>query len=69
MREAEGYRVQLARLSERFPNKEALSIKECCELLSLHRTTICEDTTFPKKKVGGTYRVPMVKLAQWMCKT
>ena len=70
-REMEGYREQLVRLSERFPNREAISIKECCETLPLNRRTILSDETFPVKRVSGKatgkYIIPLVALARWMC--
>lgn len=70
-REMEGYHEQLVRLSERFPGREAISIKECCEALPLDRRTILADKTFPAKRVNGRssrkYIIPLVALARWMC--
>ena len=70
-REMEGYHEQLVRLSGRFPNREAISIKECCEVLPLDRRTIMEDKTFPAKRVSGKatgkYIIPLAPLARWLC--
>lgn len=73
-REKEGFREQLARLDELFPEKEILSMNEVCKMLRADRHTLLRDRTFPVKKVGGTpgkefngrYLVPKVGLARWM---
>lgn len=70
-REMEGYHEQLVRLSERFPDREAISIKECCDALPLDRRTILADKTFPAKRVSdkatGKYIIPLAPLARWLC--
>lgn len=70
MREPDGYRQQLEHLAERYPGKEALTIKEVCSLLGCHRQTLLADKTFPAKRIGnkGKYYIPVVGLARWMVK-
>ena len=66
-REKEGFREQLARLDEKFPGRECISLKESCTLLDCYRTTLLEDKTFPRKKMGSKYAIPLVSLARWLC--
>lgn len=66
-REKEGYREQLARLDEKFPGREVLTLAEAQALLGdVYRTTILGDETFPVKKLSGKWIVPMVALARWL---
>lgn len=69
MREPEGYRQQLARLSESYPNREVLTLAEVCNMFSCHRQTLLADKNFPAKRIGnkGKYYIPVVGLARWMC--
>lgn len=73
-REREGFREQLARLDERYPGREMLTIDEAAELVDIGRRFITEIDGFPLLRVGctkkgsrGKYRVPKVGLARWMC--
>lgn len=66
-REKEGFREQLESLVSRFPGKEAVSLETCCELLDTDRRILLNDKTFPAKKVGGKYLIPLVGLARWLC--
>lgn len=68
MREPEGYRQQLELLTEIFPNRAALKITECAFVLNLDRRTLLADRSFPAKKVGSKYSVPITELARWMVK-
>jgi len=65
-REKEGFRDQLAVLRERFPDVEAIDIKTCESILTCDRRTLFNDKTFPAKKVGGKFVVPIVGLARWL---
>lgn len=65
-REKADYRDNLAILSEMFPNRLALDIKETCELIGCHRETLMLDKTFPKQKINGKYLVPIVALSKWL---
>lgn len=72
-REKEGFRDQLVRLDELFPDRETLTLDEVSELLGVYRKTLLNDKTFPAKKVGvtksitgGKYIIPKVSLARWM---
>lgn len=66
-REKEGFREQLQSLMERFPGKEAVGLEACCEMLDTDRRVLLKDKTFPAKKVGGKYMIPLVGLARWLC--
>ena len=69
-REKEGFREQLQQLQERFPEREAIDLKEVAPLLGVCTRTLKENKTFPAKKLGGKtgpYIVPLVGLARWMC--
>ena len=67
-REKEVFREQLARLSERYPGREMISLADACQVTGLYRRTLLKDKTFPRKKLGQVYRIPLVDLARWMCK-
>lgn len=71
MREPDGYREQLARLAERFPGKEVLTMQEACTIMGCQPRTILADRTFPAKRIGnkGKYYIPVVGLARWMMTT
>lgn len=69
-REKEGFREQLEQLRERFPEREAINIKEAAQIIGVCDRTLKEDKSFPAKKLGGKtgpYIVPLVGLARWMC--
>lgn len=68
MREPNGYREQLERLTELFPGKEVLSIQEVCKIFRCNRRKLLADKTFPVKRIGnkGKYYIPVVGLARWM---
>ena len=68
MREPEGYRQQLELLTDIFPHRAALKIAECEAALNLDRRTLLADRSFPAKKVGNKYSVPITELARWMIK-
>jgi hypothetical protein len=71
MREPDGYREQLEHLTERFPGREVLTIKEVSNLMGCQARTLLADKTFPTKRIGnkGKHYIPIVKLAWWMAKT
>lgn len=66
-REKEGFREQLARLSEKYPGREMISIQEASEVTGYHRRTLLKDKSFPRKMIGNKYSIPLVQLARWMC--
>lgn len=70
MREKENFRDQLARLSDRYPERETIGLKEASDLLGVSRQTLMLDKTFPAKKPGGAKNakiiIPLVALARWM---
>lgn len=66
MREKEDFRENLARLYERFPGREAITIPEAAPLFNAKPERLRNDKNFPKKKLLGRYVVPLVGLARWM---
>lgn len=68
MREPDGYREQLKRLTELFPGKEVLTIQEVCKMFHCNRRKLLADKTFPVKQINGQgkYYIPIVGLARWM---
>lgn len=66
-REKEGFRELYGALIERFPGREAITMKEAADVLSVSLDVIAESRDFPKKKIGRRVIVPLVKLALWMC--
>ena len=65
-REKEGFREQLARLTEKFPDREMITLPEACEVTGCYRQTLLRDKSFPRKKMGAVYRIPLVQLARWL---
>lgn len=65
-REKECFRDQLQRLDEKYPGQEVLDLKDACDLLRTDRKTLLCDQSFPAKKVGGKYIIPLVALARWL---
>ena len=65
-REREDFRDQLQSLREQFVGQEVLTLDQSCELLGLDRDALIHDKTFPSKKVGKRYIIPIVPLARWM---
>ena len=45
-----------------------ISLADACQVTGLYRRTLLKDKTFPRKKLGQVYRIPLVDLARWMCK-
>ncbi len=65
-REREDFRDQLQSLREQFSGQEVLTLDQSCALLGLDRDALLHDKTFPSKKVGKRYIIPIVPLARWM---
>lgn len=65
-REIEGYRDNLARLAERFPEREAISISEAAQIIGVDYRVLSADRSFPARKVGRRTIVPIAGLARWM---
>lgn len=64
--EKENYREHLARLSERFPGRETITIPETAALLGRCTRTVREDKSLPKVRLNREYLVPLVGLARWL---
>ena len=65
-REREDFRDQLQALRERYEGQEVLTMDQSCKLLGLDRDALINDKSFPAKKVGKKYIIPIVPLARWM---
>ena len=72
--ELPGYRENIERLDKLFPNKAAITIPECAEVLGINIKTAYELThkgrknPIPTQLIGTKRRiVPIVGLARWMC--
>ena len=69
--EKEGYRENLAFLTELFPGRAVLCVKEAATVLGVSQKTLYEQSrrvcnSFPVKKIGGKVVVPITALASWM---
>ena len=65
-REREDFRDQLQALRERYEGQEVLTLEQSEKLLYVDRMALLNDKTFPVKKVGRRYIIPIVPLARWM---
>lgn len=65
-REREDFRDQLQALRERYEGQEVLTMEQSEKLLCVDRMALLSDKTFPVKKVGRRYIIPIVPLARWM---
>lgn len=68
-REKIDFRDNLERLSERFPGKELIPLKEVSEFLGCDARTLLSDESLPRRSFGQkrkTYFVPIVGLARWL---
>lgn len=65
-REKEDFRENLARLSERFPGRDVVTIQEAAPVVGRCVKLLIYDKNFPKVKVGNRWSVPLVGLARWL---
>lgn len=67
-RERPGYRAALERLSERFPDREGISVEECAKILGVHPQTITDNRKngIPIKKIGRKNLIILTELANFM---
>lgn len=65
-RERENFRDQLQSLRDRYEGQEVLTLEQSEKLLCVDRMALLNDKTFPVKKVGRRYIIPIVPLARWM---
>lgn len=65
-REKEDFRENLARLTERFPGREAITISETATILGRCPRTVLAEKAIPKIKISREYIVPLVDLARWL---
>lgn len=65
-REKELYRDYLVRLREVFGDRDIVPLKEVSAYVGMQSETLKRDKTFPVKKIGRMYMVPVIGLASWM---
>lgn len=65
-REKEGYRDNLARVTERF-GVELIPLKEAAAFCGCDPRTLVRDKNSPVKKIRSRLVVPAVALARWLC--
>lgn len=65
-KEKENYHEHLARLSKRFPGREAITVPEAAALLGRCTRTVREDKTLPKVRLNREYLIPLVGFARWL---
>lgn len=65
-REKDDFREILARLTKRFPGREAISIAEAAPLVGRCEKLLRYDKNLPKRKVGRTNVIPLVGLARYL---
>ena len=61
-----GYKENLEELREVFGSEAMIPIGRAAEYLGTDRRTLLHDKTFPVRKIGDQYRVPVVNLARWL---
>lgn len=68
-REKKDCRANLERLSERWPGKEIIPLREVAAFLGCDFRMLMRDEQFPLKAIGDkrkSYYVPLVGLARWL---
>ena len=65
-REKEHYREHLMALYERFGNAEIISLAKAASYIGLDKRTLLKDKTFPIKRIGSRYFVPVKQFASWL---
>ena len=65
-REKPEFREQLERLSQRYPGREMIEVKEAAAVIGCDFRTLVRDEAFPTRKLGTRYVVPLVGMARWM---
>ena len=61
-----GFDAVRADLDQRFGGRPLIPIGEVADYLDVDRRTLIGDKKFPIRKVGNSYRVPLVALAKWL---
>ncbi len=70
--ELAGFRENLALLSQLFPGRAAIDVKECADVLGVNVKTVYAaidrvHNPIPAIKVGKKTTIPIGRLARWMC--
>ena len=64
------YRAHIERLSERFPGRELITLRDAAAYIGIDPRTLLRSRTFPLKEMGTgkrvAYYVPIVGLARWL---
>lgn len=66
MKDAEGFRENLALVLERTEGRMMIRIREAAEILGVDHRTLLRDTTLPKRRAGKNWIVSATALARWM---
>ena len=53
-------------LYERFGNAEIISLAKAASYVGLDKRTLLKDKTFPAKRIGSRYFVPVRQFASWL---
>ena len=64
--ERPGYHEQLSELQKRFGGSGTISLADAADYVGVDRRTLLRDRTFPVKKMGRAWRVPLVGFARWL---
>ncbi len=65
-REKEQYRENLMALSEAFPGKELICLKDAARYIGMDPRTLLKIRDFPVEKAGRRYIVRTRRLASWL---
>ncbi len=69
-REREGFHEQLEALYQRFGHDQGMiPILDAAAYVPADKRTLLGDKTFPYKKIGAKYMVPLVGFARWLVST
>lgn len=60
------YHDHLTRLREVFPGCEVISVPQAAKFCGCKPETLRGNKTFPMKKLGRYYRVPLINFARWL---
>lgn len=64
--ERDGFYETRASLIECFGDVGTVGLNAAAKYLNIDRRTLLRDESFPVRKVGSQYRVPLTPLARWL---
>ena len=70
--EKQGYRENIALLTEIFPGRAAISVKEAADVTGTSKDAVYDmikrvHNPLPHQKMGARVLIPVAGLARWMC--